>query len=77
MGAAGPHSVMPFGSVLSIPAINTFIFRKFKGGTASVLARVPMLRYFKDSLMHGSAMAWHEEVCVFTLCMPIALCAER
>jgi hypothetical protein len=24
VGAAGPHSVMPFGSVLSIPGINTF-----------------------------------------------------
>lgn len=45
VGAAGPHSVMPFGSVLSIPGINTFVFRKFKGGTASVLGRVPLLRY--------------------------------
>jgi hypothetical protein len=45
VGAAGPHSVMPFGSVLSIPGINTFVFRKFKGGTASVLRRVPLLRY--------------------------------
>ena len=45
VGAAGPHSVMPFGSVLSIPGINTFVFRKFRGGTASILARIPMLRY--------------------------------
>jgi len=45
VGAAGPHSVMPFGSVLSIPGINTWVFRKFKGGTASVLTRVPLLRY--------------------------------
>jgi len=45
VGAAGPHSVMPFGSVLSIPGINTFVFRKFKGGTASILSRIPMLRY--------------------------------
>lgn len=36
---------MPFGIVLSIPGINTFVFRKFKGGTASVLGRVPLLRY--------------------------------
>ena len=45
VGAAGPHSVMPFGSVLSIPGINRFVFRNFKGGTASVLSRVPLLRY--------------------------------
>jgi 2-acylglycerol O-acyltransferase 2 len=45
MGASGPHSVMPFGSLLNIPAVNTFVFRKFKGGTASVLRYIPMLRY--------------------------------
>ena len=55
IGAAGPHSVMPFGSLLNIPAINTFIFRttadggvdsrRFKGATASVLRYIPMLRY--------------------------------
>jgi len=45
IGAAGPHSVMPFGSLLNIPAINMFVFRRFKGATASVLRYVPMLRY--------------------------------
>ena len=29
IGAAGPHSVMPFGSLLNIPAINMFVFRRF------------------------------------------------
>ncbi|EKX48765.1 hypothetical protein GUITHDRAFT_93546 [Guillardia theta CCMP2712] len=44
VGAAGPHGVMPFANVLSIPAINSFVGRKFKGATASVLKRVPFLR---------------------------------
>ena len=38
------HQVMPFGSLLDIPAVNMFVFRKFKGGTASVLRYIPMLR---------------------------------
>ena len=45
VGASGPHSVMPFGSVLNIPSVNHFVFRKFKGCTASVLGQIPMLRY--------------------------------
>mmetsp|Transcript_7354 Transcript_7354/g.14283 ORF Transcript_7354/g.14283 Transcript_7354/m.14283 type:complete len:360 (-) Transcript_7354:118-1197(-) len=46
IGAGAPHGVMPFSNLLSIPAINTFTFRKFKGAAASALFRTPMLRYF-------------------------------
>jgi hypothetical protein len=68
---------MPFGSVLSIPAINTFIFRKFKGGTASVLARVPMLRYLYlwgtiDVAGKSLSGALQQGYCVGVVCDGIA-----
>lgn len=45
VGAGPPHGVLPFANVLSIPAINTFIGRKFVGAAASVVSSVPGLRY--------------------------------
>ena len=45
IGAGPPHGVLPFANVLSIPAINTFVFRHFVGAGASVVPRTPFLRY--------------------------------
>lgn len=45
IGAGPPHGVLPFANVLSIPAINTFGFRKFAGAPASIVFRTPFLRY--------------------------------
>ncbi|KAG8463123.1 hypothetical protein KFE25_011120 [Diacronema lutheri] len=45
IGAGPPHGVLPFANVLSIPAINTFGFRAFRGAPASVVFRTPFLRY--------------------------------
>lgn len=45
IGAGPPHGVLPFANVLSIPAINTFGFRRFAGAPASVVFHTPFLRY--------------------------------
>mmetsp|Transcript_8536 Transcript_8536/g.21806 ORF Transcript_8536/g.21806 Transcript_8536/m.21806 type:complete len:261 (-) Transcript_8536:270-1052(-) len=45
IGAGPPHGVLPIANVLSIPAINTFGFRHFKGAPASVVFNTPFLRY--------------------------------
>ena len=45
IGAGPPHGVLPFANLLSIPAINTFGYRHFLGGGASVVAHTPFLRY--------------------------------
>ena len=37
--------VLPFANVLSIPAINSFCFRRFVGAGASVVSKTPFLRY--------------------------------
>ncbi len=45
IGAGPPHGVMPFANVLSMPAINTFVPRKFSGSPASIVFHTPFLRY--------------------------------
>jgi len=45
LGAAGPHGVVPFANVLSVPAINTVVGRKFVGGTATSVHNTPFLRF--------------------------------
>lgn len=45
LGAGPPHGVLPFANILSMPAINTFIGRRFVGTPASVVFHTPFLRY--------------------------------
>jgi 2-acylglycerol O-acyltransferase 2 len=69
IGAGPPHGVLPFANVLSIPAINTFVFRHFVGAGASVVPRTPFLRYMSafgliDASAKSIAKALDEGTCV-------------
>jgi hypothetical protein len=48
LGAGVPHGAMPFANVLSVPAVNSFMYgdAEFVGAPASVVFRTPFLRYF-------------------------------
>ena len=67
---AHTHQVMPFGSLLDIPAVNMFVFRKFKGGTASVLRYIPMLRSCMQAYRCAVAMQKREIVTSVALQVP-------
>eukprot|EP00978_Attheya_sp_CCMP212_P041844 scaffold245331_cov48-Attheya_sp.AAC.4 len=45
IGAGPPHGVLPFANVLSIPAINSIMGKKFAGAPANIVFRTPFLRY--------------------------------
>lgn len=64
--------MLPFANILSIPAINTFAFRRFVGAGASVVPRVPGLRYmtlygFIDVSGRSIAKALAKGTCVGTV----------
>lgn len=45
VGAGAPHGVFPIANVLCMPSVNAFTRKRFIGAAASVVLRVPFLRY--------------------------------
>jgi hypothetical protein len=61
LGAGVPHGAMPFANVLSVPAVNSFLYgdAEFLGAPASVVFRTPFLRYltvFKSCTVDGPTL---------------------